>query len=249
MTHKELAEEESELWDRTPKEVRGRMIGVFWNLRDGRGDNPVENRRAIFNAHSEALWDAVDKYSMPLRGASRIAIVARKLKEPVEQVLERVQALAAEKNKTIQAAALIYEKSVQRPADLEANYKKLKEVAEYIAKRTFSGGDTKPTKKHITRFLVDVEEAVAKLRRALRDGSQYVPEREDVENACDVLGVDPPDKGAILDAKLFRKQARGLRTEYHADRMGAAYDSERYLAIGRALDILEKYNATLEGRP
>ena len=60
----------------------------------------------------------------------------------MEQVLERVQALAAEKNKTIQAAALIYEKSVQRPADLEANYKKLKEVAEYIAKRTFSGGDT-----------------------------------------------------------------------------------------------------------
>jgi hypothetical protein len=58
--------------------------------------------------------------------------------------------------------------------------------------------------------------------------------------------VPIPRKGEVADEALFRKQAQRLRVANHADRMGAAYDNERYVTIGRALEALEAYNTAIK---
>jgi len=97
---------------------------------------------------------------------------------------------------------------------------------------------------------LDIAARLDALRRKLRTEDAkalYVgPPAAALENACHLLGVPVPSSGAI-DEKLAAKNRRGLQQAYHVDRLGVAdYDNERFLAVGEAFRVIEKYNESLK---
>jgi hypothetical protein len=251
-TQRELAEEESSIWEAEPSERRMKMPTVYWKHHaPERNTSDVESRRSIRDTvDAQVLWDAIDK-GMPLKVAGNIAIAARRKKCTAQEVMYAAKELADKKQIPFYRAVtefkgIEFKKDEKRPSELEDGWRKLREDAAYVARRMLSGEDSDQVNVHITGFMVEVEAAVARFRARLRTEGDAAVTRIAVIRACRLLAVPIPRKGEVADEALFRKQAQRLRVANHADRMGAAYDNERYITIGRALEALEAYNAAIK---
>lgn len=251
-TQRELAEEESSIWEAEPSERRMKMPTAYWKHHaPERKTNDVESRRSVRDTvDAQVLWDAIDA-GMPLNVAGNIAIAARRKKLTAQEVIYAAKEISNDKQipffrAVTEFKGVEFKKHEKRPSELEDNWRKLREDAEYVARRMLSGEDPEQVNQHITSFMVEVETAVARLRGRLRTEGAMAVTRNVVISACRLLAVPIPRKGVAADEALFRKQAQRLRVANHADRMGAAYDNERYISIGTALQALEQYNEMIK---
>jgi hypothetical protein len=245
-TQRQMAIEESSAWEALPASERGGTpsMHLHKHMFPDRSRKAIDARRAILQANCERLWDEVAN-GMSVIAAADIAIAARKKRLSIETALVAVRGICEDNNWNAPKAAEYYKRSDEtekRPDDLEENWKKLRADARCVAMRMLSGEDADHVKEHMTRLMVDIDDAVSRFRAALRSNGKITTGRVQLASACRALGVPIPRKGALINEKLFRKRAQGLRVAYHPDRLGDAYDADRYNNIGHALGILEAYN-------
>lgn len=263
MGHRELAEEEAAAWTKlypSQRKPYGDGIESYWREHaPERSGYEVSHRHTIWRTHNETLWGEVER-GMPLGTATRLIAEARALKLSLEERIEQYKA-GNTVAKTSDGRVIHKNYASKTPseppppptpsqesADFASEWIGLREIIEDLARRTLSGEDPARVEPLIHRFMVDVKEGVASMRRILQRKGELSVTRDRVIAACNFLGVDKPPVGMPAD-ETFRKNAKQMRYEHHPDRLGAAYDEKYFLRIGSALDTLEHYNQTVGGAP
>lgn len=258
MGHRELAEEEAAAWvGLYPEQRKPYVNGIasYWKVHaPERSEYQVTQRHTVWRAHSEALWAEIER-GMPLGTAARIIAKSRSLKLSVEECIHQYKAVG---NTPVQTAdGRVFHKNYasktssepppppSEPPELVSEWVSLRELIEGLARRALSGEDPNQLEPLITNFLIDVKEGIDFMRRTLHRRGEFTVKRQVVIDACKFLNVEVPAAGAPANADAFRRNAKRLRYETHQDRLGAAYDHEYYLNIGRALDYLERYNEVI----
>jgi hypothetical protein len=256
VNHRELAEEEAAAWKALYPEQRApyrKGIGSYWAVHDPtRPGYQVKLRHLIWLAHNDAIWVEVER-GMPLGTAAGLVRKAKVGNISFEEALRRHKTGAY--TATLPSGQTVYKHKSgseappppSEPAEFAGEWSSLRELIEDLARRALSGENPAQTEPLITNFLIDTKEGIAYMRRVLQRKGEFTVRRQKVIDACRFLRLEPPPLGTPANAEIFRKNAKQLRYENHQDRLGAAYDSEYYLNIGRALDYLEEYNKVIGG--
>jgi hypothetical protein len=260
MGQRELAEEEAAVWLATDAEARKPYkggIGAYWNARDTeRSQYQVAQRHTVWRVRNEALWEEV-RLGMPIGTAANLVHTARAKSISFEEAIRQHKAgsftVRTADGRVIHKHKVATEPAAPAPSseppEVANEWTVLRELIEELARRALSGEDPSTTEPLITNFLIDVKEGIAYMRRTLQRKGEFTVKRRQVIDACRFLRLEPPPVGTPANEDVFRKNAKQLRYENHQDRLGAAYDNEYYLSIGRAQDYLEQYNQVIGGAP
>jgi hypothetical protein len=256
MTQREMAEEEARLVQNRPANCRGMQPRDYIHqILPDRPASDYVSRNSIRESDCDALWEEVESGRLILSNASKIAIAARRRGLPPETVLAAVRSLLEQNKKSrcginsaierFCASPAVMGKPIEPLTDVEGAWRDLKKLAQRIGKLVSAGSNASHVEDAVARFHVDVSDAVSRLRRHVSENAKVSISRTRTVSACRLLGVDLPKPGQVADEKTFRKNAQQLRVAAHPDRLGEAYDNERYLAIEQALETLEIYNETV----
>lgn len=255
-SERERARLEQEIWEKaleTDPEAK-RVLRREWLLHNlNASPSQTERRHTIGNSSaSEYLWGLVDSGVVQMHGAYVLLFMAKKLvggkdgkllQKTIEDLLQHLRSEGISPEKLHSKSKILERFLEKRKAQ-----KSLEDVPwQTVRDSVMSQLGLERVSNEVAReriaseFLKDFQAAFDIARRRIyREKSSGSSKKQEIVDACRVLGVDPPGKDGKVDMVAAKKAWRTLVRAYHPDTSGTNETRDRYERVMNAYGVLEE---------